>query len=260
MTDVLAWHRIQFAFTITYHYLFPQLTMGLALLLVALKIMAIRKGDRRYDEVGPLLGTDIRPQFCDGRRHRHPARVSVRHQLGTVLEFRGGNHRPDAGDGGVFAFFLESTFLGLFLYGEKHLGPRGHLATAVALFVGSWLSGYFIIVTNAFMQHPVGYSIGDDGILHLADFWVYLFNPWAFWQYVHNMLASVVTASFVISAVSAYWSLMGKNVGHADDLSAAWSRRGSAFQRSGRLSSRRRAGETAGEAPASYARGDGGSV
>ena len=71
---------------------------------------------------------------------------------------------------GVFAFFLESTFLGLFLFGEKRLGPRGHLAAAVALALGSWLSGYFIIVANAFMQHPVGYRLGEDGVLHLDEF------------------------------------------------------------------------------------------
>jgi cytochrome d ubiquinol oxidase subunit I len=116
---------------------------------------------------------------------------------------------------GVFAFILESAFLGLFLFGEKRLGPRGHLAAALALFLGSWLSGYFIIVTNAFMQHPVGYTVGQDGVLHLKDFWEFLFNPWAVWQYAHNMIASVITASFVVSAVGAYWSLMGKHTDHA---------------------------------------------
>ena len=70
---------------------------------------------------------------------------------------------------GVFAFFLESAFLGLFLFGEKRLGQLGHLAAAVALLLGSWLSGYFIIVANAFMQHPVGHRTGADGLLHLAE-------------------------------------------------------------------------------------------
>jgi cytochrome d ubiquinol oxidase subunit I len=116
---------------------------------------------------------------------------------------------------GVFAFFLESTFLGLFLFGERRLGPRGHLAAAVALALGSWLSGYFIIVANAFMQHPVGYRLGPDGLLHLASFRAYLLNPWAAWQYAHNMAASVVTASFVVAAVGAYWSLMGIHAKHA---------------------------------------------
>ena len=63
---------------------------------------------------------------------------------------------------GMFAFFAESAFLGLFLFGEKRLGPKGHLLAALMLFLGSWLSGYFIITTNAFMQHPVGYAVGPE--------------------------------------------------------------------------------------------------
>ena len=116
---------------------------------------------------------------------------------------------------GVFAFFLESAFLGLLLFGEKRLGPRGHLAAAVALLFGSWLSGYFIIATNAFMQHPVGYRVGAGGTLQLADFWTFVFNRWAIWQYAHNMMGSVVTASFVVCAIGAYWSLMGLHTEHA---------------------------------------------
>ena len=64
---------------------------------------------------------------------------------------------------GLFAFFLESTFLGLLIFGERRLGRRGHYVAALALFAGSWLSGYFIVATNAFMQHPVGHEVGPDG-------------------------------------------------------------------------------------------------
>ena len=92
---------------------------------------------------------------------------------------------------GVFAFFLESTFLGLFLFGERRLGQKMHLAAAVALAAGSWLSGYFIIVANAFMQHPVGYRLGEDGVLHLESFAAFILNPWAHWQIAHNMLATL---------------------------------------------------------------------
>ena len=70
---------------------------------------------------------------------------------------------------GMFAFFLESAMIGALVWGEKRLGPRAHFATAVGVAVGSWLSAYFILVTNAFMQHPVGYAVGADGRLQLAD-------------------------------------------------------------------------------------------
>ena len=215
MTTDLLWHRIQFAFTITYHYLFPQLTMGLALLIVILKGVALRTSNERYNEVARFWARIFGLNFAMGV------------VTGIMLEFQFGTNWARfsrvAGEvigqtlalEGVFAFILESAFLGLFLFGERRLGPRGHLAVAVALFLGSWLSGYFIIATNAFMQHPVGYRVGPDGVMHLADFGALLLNPWALWQYAHNMTASVITASFVMAALGAYWSLMKLHTDHA---------------------------------------------
>src|SRR6266699_422433 len=134
------WHRLQFGFTIVYHYLFPQLTMGLE---------------------------------------------------------------------GMFAFFLKSAFVGALIWGEKRLGPRGHFAAALAVALGSWLSGYFILVTNAFMQHPVGYQIEANGSLGIASMSGYLLNPWAWVEFFHNQLAAVVTGSFVVAAIGAFYALRG---------------------------------------------------
>jgi cytochrome d ubiquinol oxidase subunit I len=77
----------------------------------------------------------------------------------------------------------------------------------VLVWLGSWLSGYFIIVTNAWMQHPVGYSVATDGSVYLNNFWDLLFNPWAGWQYAHNMIGAVITGAFAMSAVGAYYLL-----------------------------------------------------
>jgi cytochrome d ubiquinol oxidase subunit I len=101
------------------------------------------------------------------------------------------------------------------VYGERRLGRLGHFAAAVALFVGSWLSGYFIVCTNSFMQHPVAYEVGPGGRLSLVDFWVFLLNPWALAAYAHTMVAAVVTASFVMAALGAYYALDGKHVEQA---------------------------------------------
>jgi cytochrome bd ubiquinol oxidase subunit I len=213
--DELLWHRIQFAFTITYHYLFPQLTMGLALLIVIIKFLALSTYNDRYHEVARFWARIFGLNFVMGV----VTGIPLEFQFGTnwaQFSYRAGEVIGQTlAMEGVFAFFLESAFLGLFLFGEKRLGPRGHLAAAIALFLGSWLSGYFIIVTNAFMQHPVGYVAGQDGILHLGDIWEFVLNPWAIWQYAHNMTASVITASFVVAAVGAYWSLMGLHLDHA---------------------------------------------
>jgi cytochrome d ubiquinol oxidase subunit I len=106
---------------------------------------------------------------------------------------------------GVFSFFLESAFLGLFLYGEKRLSPKAHWWAAFMVFVGSWLSGYFIIVTDAFMQHPVAFERAADGQFQVNSFWGLLLNPWALLQYAHNMSGAVITGAFVMAAVGAYY-------------------------------------------------------
>ena len=110
---------------------------------------------------------------------------------------------------GMFAFFLESAFIGALIWGEKRLGPLYHFLAALAVALGSWLSGYFIIVTNAFMQHPVGYSIGADGALGIESLSAYLLNPWAWVQYAHNQMAALVTGSFVVAAGGAFYTLRG---------------------------------------------------
>jgi len=209
MDHGLIWHRLQFAFSVTYHYLFPQLTMGLSLLIVVLKVLAVTRNDERYNLAARFWGRMFGLNFAMGVVTGIPLEFQFGTNWSRFSTFAGEIVGQTLAMEGLFAFFLESTFLGLFLFGEKKLGAKGHLAAAFALFLGSWMSGYFIIVTNAFMQHPVGYRLGEDGILHLADMKAYLLNPWAFWQYIHNMLASVVTASFVVSAVGAYWILNG---------------------------------------------------
>src|SRR5262249_46383274 len=116
---------------------------------------------------------------------------------------------------GLFAFFLESSFLSLLVFGERRLSRLGHFLAAVALFLGGWLSGYFIIATNAFMQRPAGYDVAADGTLRLTDFGAFLLNPWALAQYAHNMSSAVVTASFVVTALGAYYLLHGEHLGPA---------------------------------------------
>jgi cytochrome d ubiquinol oxidase subunit I len=99
----------------------------------------------------------------------------------------------------------------LFLWGEKRLGPRGHWFAAFMVFLGSWMSGYLIIATDAWMQHPVGYTLGPNGEILLLSFWALLLNPWALWQYAHNMNGAVITACFVMASVGAFYLLTKKH-------------------------------------------------
>jgi cytochrome d ubiquinol oxidase subunit I len=212
MADALVFHRLQFAFTIVYHYLFPQLTMGLALLIVIMKALGLRAGGERWNDaarfwirifginfaVGVVTGIPMEFQFGTNwaRFSRHAGNV-----IGHTLAMEG-----------LFAFFLESSFLALLVWGERRLSKVGHFFAAVALFLGSWLSGYFIVTTNAFMQHPVGHAVAADGTLRLVDFWAFVLSPWALAQYAHTMVAAVVTGSFVVSAVGAYYTLTGRHL------------------------------------------------
>src|SRR5512137_50044 len=211
MTDPVFWHRLQFAFTITYHYLFPQLTMGLALLIVILKAKALRSGEAAWDDAARFWTRIFGINFAVGVVTGIPMEFQFGTNWSRFSEFAGGVIGTTLAMEGMFAFFLESTFLGILIYGEKRVSRRAHFAAAVALFLGSWLSGYFITATNAFMQHPVGYVVGADGRLHLSDFRAFVFSVWAFWEYAHVMSAAVVTGSFAMAGVSAYWLLLGQH-------------------------------------------------
>ena len=214
MNSALAVHRLHFAFTITYHYLFPQLTMGLALLILILKTVALRTGSAHHDRAARFWTRIFGINFAMGVVTGIPMEFQFGTNWSEFSHMAGGVIGQTLAMEGTFAFFLESSFLGLLLFGERRLGPRGHWLAALLVFVGAWVSGYFIVATDAFMQHPVGYSVGPDGKLALASFGGLLFNEWAFWQYAHTMSGAVITGSFVLTAVGAFYLLSGRYPGY----------------------------------------------
>ena len=203
------WHRLQFGFTIIYHYLFPQLTMGLAWFLVYWKWRALRTGDEKYNQAVRFWAKIFGLNFAVGVVTGIPMEFQFGTNWADFSKYAGGVIGQTLAMEGMFAFFLESAFVGALIWGEKRLGPRGHFAAAIAVALGSWISGYFILVTNAFMQHPVGYQIEANGSLGIASMSTYLLNPWAFVQFAHNQLAAVVTGSFVVAAIGAFYALRG---------------------------------------------------
>ncbi|HEY6197983.1 MAG TPA: cytochrome ubiquinol oxidase subunit I [Candidatus Binatia bacterium] len=210
MDSALAIHRLHFAFTVTYHYIFPQLTMGLAPLIVIFKSLALWKGDERYNGAARFWAKIFAVNFLFGVITGIPMEFQFGTNWARFSNYAGGVIGTALAMEGVFAFFLESSFLGLFLFGEKRFGQRVHWLAAFMVFLGSWISGFFIIVTDAWMQHPVGFTIAADGTAHLSSFWSLLFNEWAFWQYLHNMSGAVITGAFVMAAAGAFYLLSGK--------------------------------------------------
>src|SRR6202140_1240006 len=210
MEQALGIHRLHFAFTITFHYIFPQLTMGLALLLVLLKSMALRTGNELYNQAARFWAKIFAINFAMGVVTGIPMEFQFGTNWARFSKGAGGVIGQTLAMEGVFSFFLESTFLGLLIFGEKRLGAWAHWFAAVAVLAGSWLSGYLIIATDAWMQHPLAYSQGPGGNFALASFWGLLLNPWALWQYAHNMMGAVQTGSFVMAALGAFYLLSRK--------------------------------------------------
>jgi cytochrome d ubiquinol oxidase subunit I len=216
MEDTIFWSRLQFAFTITYHYLFPQLTMGLAWIIVYFKWQQLRTGEERFANAARFWARIFGINFAVGVVTGIPMEFQFGTNWAGFSKFAGNVIGQTLAMEGMFAFFLESAMIGAVVWGEKRLGPRNHFLATLGVALGSWISGYFILVTNAFMQHPVGYSTATDGSLRLENFAAFLLNPWALIMFLHNQCAALVTGSFVVTAVGALYALRGK---HAEQAS-----------------------------------------
>jgi cytochrome d ubiquinol oxidase subunit I len=214
------WSRLQFATTSIYHFLFVPVTIGLAFLCAILQTLWYRKGHPEHLRLTRFFGTLL------------VINVAVGVVTGLVQEFQFGMnwsaYSRFVGDvfgaplamEGLAAFFLESVFLGLWLFGWDRLSKRVHLATIWAVAVGGVLSAAFIMAANSWMQRPVGYQL-NGGRAQLTDIWAVLTNIVFLWAYLHVLAASLVTGSMVMLAVSA-WHLRRRS---SPDM----------FQRSARL-------------------------
>ncbi len=198
--------RIQFAFTIGYHYLFPQFTMGLALLLVILKILYLVRKDERYNTAVHFWGKIFAITFIMGVVTGIPMEFQFGTNWALFSSYAGGIIAQTLAMEGAFAFFLESAFLGLFLFGEQPFGQKWHLFATIMVWIGTWASGGFIIASNAWMQHPVGYT-ASGGRLNISDWVAVMTNPWIVPQFLHTMSGAVVTAAFMMTGLGAYYLL-----------------------------------------------------
>ncbi|MBN2002768.1 MAG: cytochrome ubiquinol oxidase subunit I [Anaerolineae bacterium] len=204
--DPVVLARWQFALTASFHFLIVPLTIGLSLYIAILETRYVRTGDRLYKRMAQFWGRFFILNYAVGV-------VS-----GLVLEFQFGmnwsNFSRMMGNimGGplaaeaLFAFFLESTFLGLWIFGWRKLSPKLHLTCIWLVVLGALLSAQWILAVNAFMQKPVGYTLEQD-IVTLVDFWALLTNPYLFYQLAHTLSASITTGAFFILGISA-WQLI----------------------------------------------------
>jgi cytochrome d ubiquinol oxidase subunit I len=209
MTGAVLADRVQFAFTIMFHYLFPIGTMGLAPFIAWYTVRGAG-GDALALAAGRFWAKIFALNFAIGV----VSGIPMEFQFGTnwaAFSDRAGSvvGQPLALEG-IYAFFFESVFLGIFLYGRNRVGPRLHAFSAVALWIGSWLSGFFIVSTNAWMQHPVGFRIAG-GRIELASLSAVLLSPFAWWQYAHVMTGALLAGAFSVAGIGAYYLLGRRN-------------------------------------------------
>jgi cytochrome d ubiquinol oxidase subunit I len=210
--EVLA--RIQFAMTVGFHFIFPPITIGLAWLLVIIEFLGWRRKDELYQSIGKFFGKLLALTFAVG--------VAT----GIVMEFQFGTNWAEyskfVGDifgaplaaEGVFAFFLESSFLGLYIFGRKKVSKGVHWLAILMVAVGSTISAFWILVANSWQQTPAGFVV-QNGRAELTNFWAAVFNPSTMPRFFHTMVAALITGAFFMAGISAYYLLKGRFVNFA---------------------------------------------
>ncbi len=201
--DVVLLSRLQFAITIAFHFIFVPLTLGLSIFIAILETQYVRTGEERYKEMARFWGRLFVINF------------SVGVVTGLVQEFQFGMNWSEYAKfvGDVFgtplaietmaAFFLESTFLGLWIFGWDRLSKRLHLASFWLVTFGSYFSAFWILMANSFMQNPVGYLL-QEGRIRLENLGAVITNPHLYYQLAHVLAAGMATGAFFILAVAAY--------------------------------------------------------
>jgi cytochrome bd ubiquinol oxidase subunit I len=203
--------RIQFATTSIYHFLFVPLTLGLGPLVAIMQTIWYRTGDEAWLRLTRFFGTLFLINFAIGVATGLVQEFEFGMNWSVYSRFVGNVFGAPLAIEGLAAFALESTFLGLWIFGWNRLSPRLHLATLWTAVLGTWLSGYFILVANSWMQHPVGYKI-VNGEAQLTSVWALLSNDFALRAYLHTILAGLIFGSIVMLGVCCWHFLRGHDV------------------------------------------------
>jgi cytochrome d ubiquinol oxidase subunit I len=203
--------RIQFATTSLYHFLFVPLTMGLAPLVAVMQTLWRRTGNDDWLRLTRFFGTLLLINFAIGVATGLVQEFQFGMNWAVYSRFVGNVFGAPLAIEGLAAFFLEATFLGLWIFGWDHLSPRVHLATIWLAAAGTWLSAYFILVANSWMQHPVGYKV-VSGEAQLTSVSALLSNSFAIIAWIHVILAGLIFGSMVMLGISCWHFLRGRNL------------------------------------------------
>ncbi len=202
--------RLQFATTSLYHFLFVPLTLGMAPLVATMQTIWYRGGDEAWLRLARFFGVIMLINFAVGVATGLVQEFQFGMNWSVYSEFVGDVFGAPLAIEGLAAFMLESTFLGLWIFGWDRLSKGVHLATVWLFALGSWLSALFIIVANSWMQRPVGSHV-VDGRAELTSVWELLTNRFSIWAYVHVILVGLTTAAVVVFGVACWHVVRGRN-------------------------------------------------
>jgi len=203
--------RLQFALTSLYHFVFVPLTLGLAPLVAVMQTRWHRTGDEAWLRLTRFFGTLLLINFAIGVATGLVQEFQFGMNWSVYSEYVGGVFGAPLAIEGLAAFALEATFLGLWIFGWDRLSPRVHLATIWLVALGTWLSAYFILVANSWMQRPVGSKV-SNGEATLTNVWDLLSNRFALYAFTHTMLVALTTASLVVLGIACWHLAQGRNV------------------------------------------------
>jgi cytochrome d ubiquinol oxidase subunit I len=212
-TEILA--RIQFAFTIAFHYIYPPLSIGIGLIMVIMEGLYLKTGNKHYEVLtrfwlkifaitfGIGVATGIIMEFEFGTNWAVYSRY-VGDIFGSALAAEG-----------LFAFGLESAFLGVLIFGWNRVSPKVHFISTIGVFLGSMFSAVWIVVANSWQQTPAGYHIVGEGFnarAEVTDFWAMVFNPSSVDRIIHVWQGAFLAGAFLVLSVHAYYLLKGRYV------------------------------------------------
>lgn len=216
--DVEILARVQFALTIMFHYIYPPLSIGLGLILVIIEAIYLKTKNPFYLQMAKFWAKVFALTFALGVATGIVMEFEFGTNWATYSRYVGDVFGSALAAEGVFAFFLESGFLAILLFGWDRVGPKMHFFSTLMVCLGAHFSAIWIIVANAWMQTPAGFHIVGEGLnarAEIIDFWAMVFNPSAVDRLVHAVIGAWLAGAFLVVSVSAYYILKGRHLAFA---------------------------------------------
>jgi cytochrome d ubiquinol oxidase subunit I len=216
--DLLALSRLQFALTIMFHYLFPPLTIGLGGLMVSLEYMSLRTGDPEYEMAAKFWTRIFAVNFAMGVATGIVMEFQFGTNWATYSRFVGDVFGSALAAEGIFAFFLESGFLAVVVFGWDRVKPRTHFFATCMVAIGAVFSSIWIVVANSWQQTPAGFNlVNRNGVVRaeITDFWAMVFNPSSAHRLAHVLIGCYLLAAFFVMSISAFYLLKNRHVSFA---------------------------------------------